>query len=177
MYRCSWCRYFWVWWIVKNHFREAVDQKYRRPIEKLVRDRRGANEEDPPAEATPCPFCSKKFDSYEVNSTIFLLFINHFQLTCPFCREVSPFCIATGRHVTVEDLTKCPTCESPALIEPLAELVNSDGHCPMCSASLNNEDLVIIENAATYLKQLAWHSWQFSWFTFLPIEIFYFYTQ
>ena len=55
------------WWIVKNHFREAVDQKYRRPIEKLVRDRRGANEEDPPAEATPCPFCSKKFDSYEVN--------------------------------------------------------------------------------------------------------------
>ena len=62
-----------VFFLLNQKCREAVDQKYRRPVEKLVRDRRGASEEDPPAEATPCPFCSKKFDSYEVREERSLL--------------------------------------------------------------------------------------------------------
>lgn len=43
-----------------------MDPKYRRAIEKLVRERRGADEVDIPSEETPCPFCERDYDSYEV---------------------------------------------------------------------------------------------------------------
>ena len=32
-----------------------------------MRERRGAEEVDLPSEETPCPFCEKNYDSYEVN--------------------------------------------------------------------------------------------------------------
>ena len=43
-----------------------MDAKYRRPIERLVRDRRGAEEPDEPAPMSPCPYCEKDYDSFEV---------------------------------------------------------------------------------------------------------------
>ena len=47
-------------------FRDDVDAKYRRPIEKLVRERRGAEELDDPEPTSPCPYCEKPFDCFEV---------------------------------------------------------------------------------------------------------------
>ena len=49
---------------------DEVDSKYRRAIEKLVRERRGADEPDAPNDVTPCPFCEKDFDSYEVYTVV-----------------------------------------------------------------------------------------------------------
>ena len=65
-------------------FRDEVDAKYRRAIEKLVRERRGADEPDAANEQTPCPFCEKDFDSYEVNLLIVqcLLLAPFFSIFC-----------------------------------------------------------------------------------------------
>ena len=51
---------------MKIQFSDDVDSKYRRPIEKLVRERRGAEEVDEPPPQSPCPYCEKDYDSYEV---------------------------------------------------------------------------------------------------------------
>ena len=52
--------------------RDDVDAKYRRPIEKLVRERRGAEEVDDPAPMSPCPYCEKDYDSFEVSFSAFV---------------------------------------------------------------------------------------------------------
>ena len=57
----------------KKIFSDDVDSKYRRPIEKLVRERRGAEEVDEPSPQSPCPYCEKDYDSYEVS--FFLLYL------------------------------------------------------------------------------------------------------
>ena len=54
-------------------------------------------------------------------------------LECPSTRNTIPYCIATGRHIVLSDLTVCPSCEFPASFSAFTKLMEAEGACPMCS--------------------------------------------
>jgi len=127
--------------LMRPEYRDAVDPKLYKKIEALVR-RPSAEEADQPL--TPCPFCDHPVPAY--------------QLQCDSCKANIPFCIATGKHMTLEDCSSCPNCKWPALYTALAALLSVEPVCPMCTAtvpptalSLSREPLVLLRRAAGQL--------------------------
>ena len=53
-------------------------------------------------------------------------------LECPSTKNAIPYCIASGRHITLNDMVISP-CGFPAAYGAYATLIESDGVCPMCS--------------------------------------------
>ena len=48
-------------------------------------------------------------------------------------------------------MTKCPNCDYLALLEPLLELISADGLCPLCSQSIDQADLTVLQNPTSFL--------------------------
>ena len=98
--------------LMNPEYREKMEPKLRRKIETLVRKSAGVrrssasgqpngNGDDEEGVQAPCPFCSKPLAVME--------------LTCHWCKNRVPFCIASGQHVTKNELSQCPNCEFPAI--------------------------------------------------------------
>ena len=86
-------------------------------IEAIVRKRQDMTQDEEPTSA--CPFCGSQIPESCVD--------------CPNCMAVIPYCIATGRHIVLSDLTVCPSCEFPASFSAFTKLMEAEGACPMCS--------------------------------------------
>ena len=57
-------------------------------------------------------------------------------LECPSTRNTLPYCIATGRHIVLTDLTHCPSCAFPALFSAFTAMIEAEGTCPMCQQEI-----------------------------------------
>ena len=81
--------------LVQPENRSQLQEQFKRKIEAIVRkagDR--TNLEEP---ETPSPF--------DPNAMV-----AETALECPSTRNTIPYCVATGRHVVLHDLTLCPSC-------------------------------------------------------------------
>merc|ERR1712146_724350 len=54
------------------------------------------------------------------------------QLECSTTKNTIPYCLATGRHITITDLTLCPSCYFPASFSAFTKLIDKEKTCPMC---------------------------------------------
>ncbi|MCO5579135.1 hypothetical protein L7F22_032987 [Adiantum nelumboides] len=52
------------------------------------------------------------------------------------------FCIASGRHMVLEDWSACPQCKFPALATEFLKVLENESACPMCSERVSAADIV-----------------------------------
>ncbi|XP_057660350.1 WD repeat-containing protein 19 [Diorhabda carinulata] len=129
--------------LMNPEYRKNIDPKYSKKIEAVIRKPSKGNKDgetvmDPNEPLTPCPYCENMLPETET--------------TCHSCKNNIPFCIATGRHIIKADLTACPECDFPAILNEFSQLIDTDAKCPMCSASVNPTRLQKIEDFKPYLN-------------------------
>ena len=49
--------------------------------------------------------------------------VPEYNLECKACYNVISFCIASGKHVVLGNLSKCPNCDFPCNIKEMKELL------------------------------------------------------
>jgi len=130
-------------------FREQVSDKHKKKIETMVRkpgyySKRAealqekkkklteADLEDPSEMTSPCPFCGAA--------------VIDTALDCPRCRSIIPYCVASGRHMVLDDWCFCPSCRFPALHSVFTNLARSGAPCPMCEQQIRVEDIRLVHN-------------------------------
>ncbi|XP_041730439.1 WD repeat-containing protein 19-like [Coregonus clupeaformis] len=121
--------------LMRPEYRHKIDPKYRKKIEAMVRRPDTSEIEE---DTTPCPYCG------------FLL--PQCDLICPGCKNNLPYCIATGHHMLKEDWSVCPHCEFPALYSQLILLLEMESVCPMCSETLNVNQVEKMDDCSRYLQ-------------------------
>ena len=121
--------------LMRPENRSAVEEKFRRKIEALVR--RAPTDDDEPEPLTPCPYCETPTAAYA--------------LACNACQSTIPFCIATGRHMTPESVVQCSACRFPAFAEPFTALLVDGDSCPMCGVKAPVS--LPVENARALLRR------------------------
>lgn len=126
----------WAVDLMKDH-KNAIPDKYKAKIDKISRNAY-KNEGEPQMAYTLCPFCRTEVPEYN--------------LECKRCYNVIPFCIASGKHVTFGELTKCPHCNFPAMLSELRELMVNDVHCPMCDKEIDAKLMEKMDNPVPYLE-------------------------
>lgn len=88
--------------LMRPEHRSQIDAKYTKKIEAIVRKApRGIKdvEDNFQQESTPCPVCDANLPTMEV--------------ACYHCKTDLPICIATGQHISKENLAACPECDFP----------------------------------------------------------------
>eukprot|EP01002_Notosolenus_urceolatus_P014900 NODE_68_length_2974_cov_11.439316_g52_i0.p1 GENE.NODE_68_length_2974_cov_11.439316_g52_i0~~NODE_68_length_2974_cov_11.439316_g52_i0.p1 ORF type:complete len:933 (+),score=364.97 NODE_68_length_2974_cov_11.439316_g52_i0:413-2800(+) len=110
--------------LVRPEYRKQINEKYKKRIEGLVRRRTKEELVDPDEPSSPCPFCG--------------MMVQDFSLECGNCKSSVPYCIASGRHMVIDDWTCCPSCHFPARYTSFVKYVEAEGQCPMC-----NQDIAV----------------------------------
>ena len=118
-------------------YKGAIPENYKSKIDKISR-KAYKSEDEPMPMNTPCPFCKKDVPEYN--------------LECKSCYNVIPFCIASGKHVVLGDLSKCPHCNFPCNISEMKELLVNEVRCPMCNGEMDANLLEKIDEPINYLK-------------------------
>ena len=108
--------------LMRPEYRSQIGEAYKRKIEAIVR--KPGEREDIEEPETPSPFDPNA----RVAETV---------LECPSTRNTIPYCIATGRHIVLSDLTTCPSCSFPALYSGFTALIEAERQCPMCQQEVS----------------------------------------
>lgn len=123
--------------LMRPEYRSQIAPQYKRKIEAIVRKRPDMTEEDEPTAA--CPFCGAQ--------------IGESVLECPSCLSIIPYCIASGRHMVLEEWTQCTNCTFPALFAPFKKVLEADPTCTMCAKELPPTALSFHQNPKEELKR------------------------
>jgi len=104
--------------LMRPEYRSQIADAYKRKIETIVRkpDKEAKDEEEVLAE---CPFCQE--------------LVSETDLDCNNCRNVIPFCIATGKAMTLAEWSQCPSCKFPCNAQAFVKLIAQEKNCPMCA--------------------------------------------
>lgn len=114
--------------LLQPEYRNKLEDKYRKQIELIIRKaprKDGSLQDEVPR--LPCPYCES--------------LLSEMTLLCHSCARIIPFCIASGKHITRSELSKCPECSFPAIHRHLVLVVQQEGFCPMCRTDLRGRDL------------------------------------
>jgi WD repeat-containing protein 19 len=122
--------------LMGDEYKGKVDEKLQRKIEALVRRPNKSEKEE---EESPCPVCGFSLGCW--------------QLDCPSCRTHLPFCVVTGRHMTLDDWSSCPRCHWPALYSQLGRMVETDPECPMCEQTVARGTPQLARDPAAELRK------------------------
>ncbi|KAJ3394005.1 WD repeat-containing protein 19 [Entophlyctis sp. JEL0112] len=123
--------------LMRPEYRNLVDSKYKRKIEQIVR-RPEKDESTVSEKLSPCPYCK-----YMIPET---------SLDCIECKNHLPYCISTGKHMTLEEWSTCPNCEFPSLLSGFKLIVSHTKVCPMCNTDLVLEELQLSPNPGELLR-------------------------
>lgn len=123
--------------LMRPEYRPQITENYKRKIEAIVRKR--ASLEESEELTSPCPHCNAA--------------VTETDLDCPSCRQIIPFCIATGRHMVLDEWTQCPHCQFPALYSPLKKLLTAEPNCPMCGNHLDPTTLQFSKDTKEDLRK------------------------
>ncbi|KAI8805835.1 hypothetical protein BJ742DRAFT_819298 [Cladochytrium replicatum] len=121
--------------LMRPEYRGAVDVKFKRKIEQIVRRPEAI---EPEEEQTPCPICGT--------------LLGEMALDCKECKNHLQYCIATGKHMTRSEWSHCPSCLFPGLTAPLQSLVEKTRQCPMCGIELGVESIVKVDDPSGILN-------------------------
>ncbi|KFH08332.1 tetratricopeptide repeat-containing protein [Toxoplasma gondii MAS] len=124
--------------LMKPGHRQDIPDKHKRTVEACARKPPSSAEADPEPACSPCPFCAAPLPD--------------FTLSCDACQHVSPFCIATGKHLVAGDCAMCPHCKFPARATALQDLLSTEETCPMCEAALAPGEIVLA-GANSFLRR------------------------
>ena len=100
----------WACQLVRPENRNHIPEAFRRKVENIARKR--VQGEDEPEPVSQCPFC--KFNIPET------------QLECLNCKNNIPFCLASGKHMILQEWTCCPHCKMPAIMQELRKVIEVD---------------------------------------------------
>lgn len=117
---------------------EQIPPKFKSKIEGIAR--RPVKAEDEAEPLTPCPSCG-----FEIPET---------KLDCPSCKNLLPFCLASGKHMIIQDYSKCPSCLMPANYSELKRVLEAEPVCPMCAAEVMPIQVKVSDDAQGEFKDL-----------------------
>jgi WD repeat-containing protein 19 len=123
---------------MRPEHRDAIEEKFRKKVEALVRR---PSDEELEEERCACPFCAAALPATAQ--------------ACDTCKSALPMCVLTGRFVLAEDAGACPTCRFPASLAALQALARApDPACPMCGAAVDARALQPPADAAAAVAAL-----------------------
>ena len=129
--------------LMKPEYRKDVSEQYRKKIENIVRKPPPDSDQRDALEANlPCMYCGFLFPES--------------QLDCLNCKNISPFCIASGMRMLKEDWSNCPACNFPARHSVFTAMLQANG-CPMCDSMVKPDEVKIVNDPSgqiTYYKSL-----------------------
>jgi WD repeat-containing protein 19 len=130
--------------LMKPEYRPQVSEQYKKKIENIVRKPPPeADQRDALEMSLPCMYCNFSFPES--------------QLDCPNCKNISPFCIASGMRMLREDWSNCPSCNFPARRTVFIAALQVSEQCPMCDAAVKPGDIAAVSDPSqhiTYYKTL-----------------------
>jgi len=136
--KLKWAAYQLALKLMHPDYRSKVDKKFKRKIEKMIRKRPKTNN-DPKEPSTPCPHCMAPVPMSD--------------LECPSCKQVIPYCIVSGLHMTPTDYTYCPKCKFPARYTVVMKYLDTFDDCPMCSTPWEKDHFEIVRDPTQHLKR------------------------
>ena len=106
--------------------RSQLRAEYKRKIENMVRkpDREATDDEEPNSQ---CPFCFTEGPETE--------------LECSNCKDIIPFCVATGKRCIASDWARCPSCKFDCRAQEFIKILLSEKTCPMCNEAVSSENM------------------------------------
>mmetsp|Transcript_45688 Transcript_45688/g.108618 ORF Transcript_45688/g.108618 Transcript_45688/m.108618 type:complete len:1374 (-) Transcript_45688:21-4142(-) len=130
--------------LMKPEYRKDVSEQYKKKIENIVRKPPPEAESRDALEASlPCMYCGFNFAES--------------QLDCLNCKNISPFCIASGMRMLKEDWSNCPACNFPARHSVFTAALQANEQCPMCDSVVKPAEVVLVHDPANqihYYKSL-----------------------
>jgi len=115
--------------LMNDKYKNYIKDAYRSKIDKISR-KAYKQEEEQMQQSSHCPFCSQDVPDYNLN--------------CESCMNIIPFCIGSGRHITLNDLITCPHCQFPCIKSEMLDFLKNDRLCPMCDCEIDNGMLVTV---------------------------------
>jgi len=105
--------YEWATFICSNtdFKKELEESKFKNKIQSIVR-RGGTNREEKPEDMTPCPISNDMIPCTE--------------LECKTTKDAIPMCVATGRHMEIDDWCFCPVSGLPALYSEYLKYLHAE---------------------------------------------------
>ena len=122
--------YQWACILVRPENRNNISESYKKKIENIAR--RPVTGEDDPEKLSPCPYCKTM--------------ITDLSNSCSNCKNTLPFCIASGKHMTLSEWTRCPNCKFCAILSDFKKILEPENTCPMCDKEVNVKDLTTVMN-------------------------------
>jgi WD repeat-containing protein 19 len=124
--------------LVRPEYLNDVNPKFKKKVEATAR--KPVKVEDDPEPLSACPFCQ-----FQIPET---------QLECPQCKNNLPFCIASGKHMTLSDWTNCPHCKMCANFSDFKRVLEASPECPMCEAHVPPMSIKISDDPQADFKAL-----------------------
>ena len=125
---------------MRKENRDQIPDAFKKKISNIAL-KNLKDHEDEPEELSECPFCKEN--------------IPITQLECNNCKNSIPFCIASGRHMTLKDWCICPVSNMPALLTQYKQILTEDDMtCPMTDQIVNIHKLKLAADPAAELKSL-----------------------
>lgn len=115
--------------LMNEKHKALIKDAYRAKIDKISR-KAYKQEEEPTQQSSPCPFCSIDVPDYNLN--------------CDNCMNIIPFCIASGRHIILNELITCRNCNFPCILPEMMELFKNEKICPMCDSEIEDDMLNLV---------------------------------
>ena len=129
--------YTWAAQLCRPEYKNQIKEQHRKKIENTARR---PVKEEPSENTTPCPFCNAPVPESELN--------------CESCMNNLPFCIATGKHMTLNGICRCPKCHSPAFEDIFRRMLGLDPKCPMCYEKLTPDEIdTNIKSPQAFLRE------------------------
>eukprot|EP00931_Biecheleriopsis_adriatica_P005604 TRINITY_DN107098_c0_g1_i1.p1 TRINITY_DN107098_c0_g1~~TRINITY_DN107098_c0_g1_i1.p1 ORF type:complete len:1382 (+),score=320.21 TRINITY_DN107098_c0_g1_i1:79-4224(+) len=127
--------------LMKPEHRPQVSDQYKKKIENIVRKPPPEADQKESLEAIlPCMYCGFAFAES--------------QLDCLNCKNISPFCIASGMRMLREDWSNCPSCKFPARRSIFTSMLQTSEQCPMCDATVKPADVPAVSDPT---QQIAYY--------------------
>eukprot|EP00806_Schmidingerella_arcuata_P004714 Macronucleus_5278.p1 GENE.Macronucleus_5278~~Macronucleus_5278.p1 ORF type:complete len:175 (+),score=54.47 Macronucleus_5278:1-525(+) len=130
--------YQWACVLIRPENIDQIPAKFKSKIESVAR--RPVKTEDENEPLTQCPVCR-----FEIPET---------KLDCPSCKSLLPFCLASGKHLILQDYSKCPSCLMPCNYTEMKRMLEAEPVCPMCAAEVMPMQVKISEDAEAEFKEL-----------------------
>jgi WD repeat-containing protein 19 len=124
--------------LVRPEFIDQVNAKFKKKVESIAR--KPVKQDDDPEPLSPCPHCQ-----FAIPETC---------LDCINCKNTIPFCIASGKHMSLNDWTHCPSCKMCSNFSDLKKVLEAEPICPMCEQQVHPMSIKISDDAASDFKAL-----------------------